>query len=80
MKQQSDYFLASLEEGELVLEPYCACGEALAEQYYCEKCGRQCRCIEILCRDNRTLEYVTECVKSQPCFDKFSCALLNGRK
>lgn len=58
--EKGDYFLAELEEGELVMKPYCRCGNPLAEEYYCEKCERQCRCTDVVCVDERTFRFVQD--------------------
>jgi hypothetical protein len=36
-----DYYEATLENGSLVMTPYCACGNRLDDDYLCEKCKRK---------------------------------------
>jgi hypothetical protein len=58
--EKGDYFLAELEEGDLVMKPFCRCGNPLAEEYFCEKCGRQCRCMDVVCVDETTFRFVQD--------------------
>jgi hypothetical protein len=72
---RGDFFSAHLVEGELIMEPHCACGEVLEEEYYCEKCKRQCRCLEIRCENEVTLRYVEGSIRSHPGFKNFRAVL-----
>ncbi|RLG22426.1 hypothetical protein DRN85_10745 [Methanosarcinales archaeon] len=74
-KFKRDFFYATLEGGELVMEPHCACGNYLLEEYYCEKCKKQCRCTEIRCRNKETFEYVNRFLKSNKSFHNFTAVL-----
>ena len=73
-----DYYYAALEGGELVMEPHCGCGNALEEEYFCEKCDRQCVCTEIRCKNDATLEYVTGFLESNEKFKNFTVVLDEG--
>ncbi len=72
-------FYAYLEEGELVMEPYCSCGSLLDEYYFCDKCKRQCRCTDILCEDQATLNLVEKYIRTSPRLRNFN-AMLGKRK
>lgn len=71
VKRDCDFFTAVLEGDELVLEPFCSCGDPLGEDYFCHKCQKHCQCLEILCRNEATLEYVCEFTQVNPHFEKF---------
>jgi hypothetical protein len=58
--EKSDYFFARLENGELIMEPFCQCNNPLAENYFCEKCGRQCLCSDVICADEATFRFVQD--------------------
>ncbi|MFH0789408.1 MAG: hypothetical protein V2B13_17585 [Pseudomonadota bacterium] len=66
--EKADYFFAELEEGELVMKPFCRCGNPLAEEYFCEKCQRQCRCTDVVCADETTFRFIQD----KPPFKKFT--------
>lgn len=70
-----DYFCAALEGGELVLEPHCACGDYLLENYFCDKCQKQCVCTEIRCKDKAALDYVNRFIANNESFRKFRAVL-----
>ena len=36
--EKADFFTAEMENGELVMKPFCKCGNILDETYFCEKC------------------------------------------
>lgn len=74
--QRVDYFSASLEEGSLVMEPHCSCGETLGEEYFCEACQRQCLCLEIRCDTEETLKHVQGFIQTHPTFKNFRAVLL----
>ncbi len=65
--EKADYFFAQLENRELILEPFCRCGNPLAEEYYCEKCLRQCRCTDVVCANETTFRFIQD----HPPFRKF---------
>jgi len=71
--EKADYFIAEMEEGQLVMHPFCKCGNPLDEHYYCEKCQRQCLCNDIICHDETTFRFVQD----HPPFKKFRFFLAN---
>ena len=58
--EKGDYFFAEIEKGALVMKPFCRCGNPLAEEYYCEKCRRQCRCTDVVCADETTFRFIQD--------------------
>jgi hypothetical protein len=74
----SDYYKASLENGSLVMKPYCACGNNLDEDYFCEKCQKKCHCRQIICDDAETLNLVEHYIRDSPQFSDFK-ATLSGK-
>jgi hypothetical protein len=70
-----DYYEASLQNGGLVMTPYCACGNALNEDYFCEKCNRYCRCHQIVCDSTATLELVQKYIRDSSQFSGFTATL-----
>ena len=71
-----DYLLASTAEGHLVLEPFCACGSALDEDYHCNRCGKVCDCKFVACSDIRALGMVERLISGSPAFRGFEASLL----
>ena len=72
---REDFYLAYLENGELVMQPFCACGNMLDENYYCETCSRQCRCYLIVCKDGATLAQVQANIRKSPQFSVYRAKL-----
>ncbi len=70
-----DHYRAQLKDGELVMTPYCACGNILKEDYFCEKCNRGCRCYDILCDNEKTLETVKAYIRKSPQFSVYRARL-----
>ena len=68
-------FYAYLEDGQLVMEPYCSCGNLLDEYYHCEKCKRYCRCTDILCENQATLNLVEKYIRTSPRLRNFNASL-----
>jgi len=66
-KEKADYFYAEIENGELTMRPFCVCGNPLPEDYFCEKCQRQCLCNDVICADETTFRFVQD----NPPFKKF---------
>jgi hypothetical protein len=66
-----DYYLATLEEGALAMEPHCACGSHLLEKYHCERCNKQCLCTDVICDNETTLEFVNKLIVTNPKFRNF---------
>ncbi len=69
---EKDHYKAHLENGELIMVPYCACGCMLNEDYFCENCGRKCRCYQIYCADAQTLELVQSYIRKSPQFSAYT--------
>lgn len=75
---QQDYLLAYREAGELVMEPYCHCGNALEEDFHCNRCARSCDCTFIACRGPDALSVVEKLIHSNPNFRNYQAALLDA--
>jgi hypothetical protein len=73
---QQDYFLARWVDGELSMEPTCACGNSLAEDFTCTECQRECDCTFIACEDPQSLAVAEKLVSGNPRFRNFRTALL----
>jgi hypothetical protein len=76
METARDYFIAHFEDGGLVMEPYCSCGEALNEDYFCTVCGRQCTCIEVRCKDREAFDLMETLIRENPRFKNFRAILI----
>ena len=72
-----DYLLAYWENGELVMEPTCSCGNALEENFFCGKCNRECDCTFIACNDPQALAVAEKLVAGNPNFKNYRTALLD---
>lgn len=70
-----DHYKASIESGELFMQPFCACGNPLNEDYFCEKCSRRCRCYLIVCKDQAALELVQFYIRHSAQFSGYSAQL-----
>jgi hypothetical protein len=75
-QEKKDYFLTTLEEGSLTMEPYCACGEYLNEDYFCESCQRQCTCIEFRCDSDEAQKEIQKLIENNPRFHNFTASLV----
>ena len=71
-----DHYKATLENGSLVMEPCCACDNLLNEDYFCNKCNRQCRCRHIVCDNETTLELVKRYIRKSSQFAAFKVKLV----
>ncbi len=71
-----DYLLASTEDGQLILEPFCSCGSSLDEDYHCEKCGKVCECKFVACSGPQALGIVEKLISGSPNFRNCEAALL----
>ena len=71
-----DYLLASTEDGQLVLEPFCSCGSALDEDYHCAQCGKVCDCRFVACSSTEALGIVEKLISGSPGFRNFETSLL----
>lgn len=72
-----DYLLARWENNELVLEPACSCGNELEEDFFCNKCGRECNCTIIACSDPQALAVAEKLVAGNPNFKNYKAVLLD---
>jgi hypothetical protein len=70
-----DYYKATLEDGELVMVPHCACGEVLNEDYICQKCKRRCHCYRIFCDNQATLRLVQQYIRKSSKFSVYTATL-----
>ena len=75
-----DYYEAALENGSLVMTPHCACGNALNEDYFCEKCNKKCYCNQIICDNETTLKVVKNHMRKSPKFSAFRAKLASDVK
>ena len=73
-----DRYEAEIEDGSLAMKPYCACGNLLDEEYFCEKCKRRCHCNLILCDNEATLDLVKTFIRKSPSFSVFRAELKVG--
>lgn len=74
--REQDYFLARWVDGELSMEPTCACGNLLDEDFTCKECNRKCDCTFIACEDAQSLAVAEKLVAGNPRFRNFRTALL----
>ena len=72
-----DHYAATLENGLLVMEPRCACGNPLNEDYLCDKCNKKCRCHQIVCDNETTLKRVKTYIRKSPQFSGFTVKLID---
>jgi hypothetical protein len=73
-----DYYKATLENGSLVMEPRCACGNPLNDDYVCDKCNKKCHCHQIICDNETTLELVKKYIRKSPQFSAFTVKLADS--
>jgi len=73
---EKDYFIATLEQGELVMKPFCSCGNFLDDNYFCGACNKQCLCTTILCTDGETLQRVKLFIDQSSSFKRFKASLI----
>ncbi len=76
--RKRDYFVARVEDGELLMEPFCYCGNPLDDQYYCKPCEHQCSCTFVACADPGATAMMETLVRSRVDFGKFEIAPLEG--
>jgi len=74
-----DHYKAALENGALMMTPYCACGNMLNEDYFCETCNRRCHCFQIICDTSATLDLVQKYIRESPQFAGFAAVLANAK-
>lgn len=70
-----DHYKATLESGNLVMSPHCACGNVLNEDYYCERCHRRCHCDQIQCDSAATLELAQKYIRESSKFAVYTAIL-----
>jgi len=75
-----DHYKAALENGSLMMIPYCACGNMLNEDYFCETCNRRCHCFQVVCDTSATLDLVQKYIRESPQFAGFSAALVIAKQ
>jgi hypothetical protein len=74
-----DYFLArSGGGGELLMEPFCWCGSALEQDYFCTECDHKCRVTLIACADPRALSIAQALVRTNADFHNCEAATLGA--
>jgi hypothetical protein len=74
-----DYYFAGLENGLLTMQPFCACGNSLDDDYFCEKCRKTCRCRLIVCEDSEALAMAKRYVQKSSRFSGFRVKLAGER-
>ncbi|MFP5212070.1 MAG: hypothetical protein ACLGPL_01690 [Acidobacteriota bacterium] len=72
-----DFLLASWEDGELVMEPYCHCGNQLGEDYFCTACNRECDCTFIAATSPQALAVAEKLISGNPNFKTYNASLLD---
>ncbi len=77
-QRKRDYLEARWEDGQLVMSPFCYCGEELDEKYACPRCQHQCDCTFVACRDPQALAEMQRLVQGNPSFAKFEVAAVDG--
>ena len=71
-----DYMVASIEDGQLVLEPFCSCGTILDEHYHCPECSKVCDCKFVACSDPQAMAIVEKLIAGNPGFRDFEASLI----
>lgn len=71
-----DYLLAFMEDGQLVMEPRCSCGNILEEDYRCPECDRVCKCQFVACTGPEALAIVEKLIAGNPNFRNFEASLI----
>jgi hypothetical protein len=71
-----DYMLASIEDGQLVMEPTCSCGTFLGEDFHCPECSRDCECKFVACTGPQALAIVEKLISGNPNFRNFQASLI----
>ena len=73
----NDHYKATLENGSLIMKPFCSCGNSLDEDYFCDKCNRRCNCHQIVCDNEATLKLVKKYTRKSSQFSAFKIKLAN---
>ena len=79
-RTQQDYYIARWEDNELVMEPFCFCGNALDEDFFCKKCDRECDCTFVACCDPQSLSVAEKLINGSPSFRNFKISMLENKK
>jgi hypothetical protein len=74
--QRQDYYIATWENDELIMEPFCQCGSELEEDFFCKACNRDCDCSFVLCRDHQALTVVEKFIHGNPNFRNYQLSLM----
>ncbi len=77
-QRETDYLLAYMEDGQLVMEPFCHCGTALDENYQCPECNRSCECRFVACSGSQALAVVEKLISGNPHFRGFDASLIDN--
>lgn len=72
------FFLVFSENGELVMEPHCFCGEVLEENFTCVKCRQTPEISCFVCKEHELLPVIEKLMRGHPEFRHFSLYLLRG--
>lgn len=75
-----DHYEATLENGSLVMKPYCACGNSLNEDYFCDRCNKRCHCHQIVCDNEATLKLIKSYMRKSSQFSAFKVKLTTDIK
>jgi len=73
--RKRDYFLARSSGEDLEMEPFCCCGKALEQDYFCTDCNHKCNLTLIVCEDAGALALAKK-LASSPDFHKFEVETL----
>ncbi len=75
-KEQRDHFIVKWEDGQLVMEPHCFCGDELDEDFFCADCNRKCDCAFLACSDALSLSVAEKLIHGDPTFKNFKASLI----
>ncbi|MCK8602241.1 hypothetical protein [Desulfoferrobacter suflitae] len=78
--RKQDYYVASWEDNQLVMEPFCHCGNSLDEDYFCRQCDRKCHCNFVVCADPQSLSVVEKLIHGNPKFRDYEVSLLDEQQ
>lgn len=71
-----DYFLARWVDGALSMQPHCACGEVLNDNYCCESCNREADPTFLACVGTTAFSVAQRLIQGNPNFRDFGIAQL----
>ena len=75
-----DHYKGKIKNGSLEMKPYCACGNLLDDNYFCDRCQHRCHCNLIVCEDQETLDKVNAYIRKSPSFSAFRAKLKDRPK